>query len=646
MLSATGGDFNGDERVDGADLVVWQSGFGSTYDGADFLTWQRNVAYAAPTPSGLLLGDGVNNGGLIAKGSNPAVNPWVRTIVSGAMPSPGLKVENNRGGDDGGDWLLHTSDGSGASPAHNIYYSQSFAPPEGPGRYEIDLSGFTKASASWWTGENWNWIQEAHIELWIDGVKVWSSSSTNNGGAGQRDEWISHSHSGQYEVASSIEVRLRSIKGNDNFGNGTLGAIYAVSRFDDIHLEASLVETPQEPTYPAGTTLRTTANLNLRSSPQVVPGNIIGVLPTGAMLTVVADGLGVTEQLPWVRVQGMLNGSQVTGWVHSDYVEVVDPVDHAGRFMNSVTGQPHNFVGGNYTDLGLVGAGYRTFSSSQAAADLDRLASVGATHVRIWATDLPEGGLVNVDGAAGRQAAADRVGVIAGLAAARGMDVTVDLWNPGYGVAVYQSLEGKFDNLVAAIVGGNAHHDNIIWSPGNEIQDPDNPASFAAWFTQKAAHIRQVAGPGTRISAELTPGAVNHPWASPAYVAAAQSIVAAADVVAIHFYPTLVPAEAEANNTDWDWRSIKLWIEYAQAANKPFILGEFGMGMHVRTNNAYQLWLQKFESLGVQNVSLWQFMKVGVGHLDPFSHDLVLPGQDMSGFLQANGWLFRAPPPV
>jgi hypothetical protein len=644
LLSAVSGDFNVDDHVDGSDLVAWQSGFGTQYDGADFLKWQRNVAYEAPAQTAAeLVGAGVNNGGLsLGGGSSPVVSPWTSGIASGTMPTPGLMLENNRQGSDGGDWLLHTSDGSGASPAHNIYYYQSFAPPGGSGLYDIDVSGFTKASASWWQNENWNWVQEAHIELWVDGTKVWSGSSSNNGGPSQRNQWVFQEHSGQYQVNSSIAVYLRSIKGNDNFGAGALGAIYAVSRWDDIRLEAALVsETPDPPTYPAGTSLWTTVSLNLRSSPVVQAGNIIGVLPNKTPLTVAANSQGVTEQLSWVHVQATLNGQPVTGWVHSDYVTSVAPADDDGRFMNSITNQPHNFIGGNYTDLGLVGAGYRTFSSAQAAADLDRLASKGVTHVRIWATGLPEGGLLNENSAAGRQAAADRVGVVAGLAAARAMEITVDLWNPGLGVAHYQSEETKFNNLLSTIVGGNAHHDNIIWSPGNEIGDPANPAGFAAWFTEKAAVIRQTAGPDTRVSAELLPGSVNHPWASPAYVVAAQSVVAAADLVSVHYYPTAAPAQSSG---DWDWQSIQLWRQYAQTAGKAFIIGEFSMHIDLRTDAALQQWLLTFESIGVQNVSFWQFMKVGVGHLDGHSCDLVLPGRDVSGFLGANGWLFKAPP--
>jgi glucose/arabinose dehydrogenase len=53
----TPGDFNGDAVVDGEDLAVWQSGYGTTtgdgdadgdgdVDGADFLAWQQNVGWS------------------------------------------------------------------------------------------------------------------------------------------------------------------------------------------------------------------------------------------------------------------------------------------------------------------------------------------------------------------------------------------------------------------------------------------------------------------------------------------------------------------------------------------------------------------------------------------------------------------------
>jgi hypothetical protein len=57
------GDFNGDGKVDDADLQSWKDGFGPTYDGEDFLAWQRNYGFGVPAtpasvpePSALILG--------------------------------------------------------------------------------------------------------------------------------------------------------------------------------------------------------------------------------------------------------------------------------------------------------------------------------------------------------------------------------------------------------------------------------------------------------------------------------------------------------------------------------------------------------------------------------------------------------------
>jgi hypothetical protein len=56
------GDFDGDFTVDGDDLAVWESGYGTRYRGEDFLRWQRNlgmsvagIAAAVPEPSAVML---------------------------------------------------------------------------------------------------------------------------------------------------------------------------------------------------------------------------------------------------------------------------------------------------------------------------------------------------------------------------------------------------------------------------------------------------------------------------------------------------------------------------------------------------------------------------------------------------------------
>lgn len=180
--------------------------------------------------------------GAVLIGNNPNVSdgglnmapPGVWTKVGGG---PNARLDNDHNGivpDDNGDWAVGGSDGSGSSPPYDNYYFQIFAPPDGPGTYDVSVSGWSKAWAAWWSGENWNWVQEARIELLIDGSLVWTGLSSNNT---NRDTWTLHTHNGQYVINSSIEVRLHSVKGNDQYGSGNLGAIWYDSRYDDIRLE-------------------------------------------------------------------------------------------------------------------------------------------------------------------------------------------------------------------------------------------------------------------------------------------------------------------------------------------------------------------------------------------------------------------------
>jgi hypothetical protein len=72
------------------------------------------------------------------------------------------------------------------------------------------------------------------------------------------------------------------------------------------------------PTYQAGTTLRTTANLNLRSAGSI-NANILRVMPSGSNVTVrVASGANA-----WVAVR--FNGYD--GWAHTSYLT---PVNNGG----------------------------------------------------------------------------------------------------------------------------------------------------------------------------------------------------------------------------------------------------------------------------------------------------------------------------
>ncbi|MDZ4821775.1 MAG: PEP-CTERM sorting domain-containing protein [Planctomycetota bacterium] len=177
-----------------------------------------------------------NNGGL-----NTAV-PDADWTPASALPAPsGFGVNNDRGGPDGGNINVSGSEGSGSSAPYTHYLvSEEFAPPSGPGLYDVDVSGWTKSWAAWWSGENFNWKQEAHIELWIDNVMEWSGTSNQS----NWDTWTQHVHSGQYQVNTKIGIALKTVKGNDNFGAGNLGAIFWASSYDDISLEATLVPEP------------------------------------------------------------------------------------------------------------------------------------------------------------------------------------------------------------------------------------------------------------------------------------------------------------------------------------------------------------------------------------------------------------------
>lgn len=68
----------------------------------------------------------------------------------------------------------------------------------------------------------------------MDGVITFEGLSTNN--LPNRDTWNYWTHAETYNIVSSLEVRLRSEKGNDNFGQGGLGAIFYNSRFDNVNL--------------------------------------------------------------------------------------------------------------------------------------------------------------------------------------------------------------------------------------------------------------------------------------------------------------------------------------------------------------------------------------------------------------------------
>ena len=96
--STVEGDFNQDGIVNGADLSVWQAGFGATYDGSDFLTWQRNIGATGFVSS--LVMDGVvkyqSLPGAIVESVPEPNSLWLALILFGVVKaSDGRKRRAN-----------------------------------------------------------------------------------------------------------------------------------------------------------------------------------------------------------------------------------------------------------------------------------------------------------------------------------------------------------------------------------------------------------------------------------------------------------------------------------------------------------------------------------------------------------------------
>lgn len=178
---------------------------------------------------------------VFATGAQALLTDSLSTAPPGAWTKVGggdnARLTNDRGGD--GDWAVGGSDGSGSSPAYENYYFQSF--DVAPGAYTIGISGWSKAWAQWWSGEDWGWVQEARIELVVDDVVVWTGLSSNNT---NRDTWAFHANIDNYNVLGTIGVRLHTVKGNNEGGSGSLGAIFWDSRYDDICLDVCVVPEP------------------------------------------------------------------------------------------------------------------------------------------------------------------------------------------------------------------------------------------------------------------------------------------------------------------------------------------------------------------------------------------------------------------
>ncbi|MBN2359116.1 MAG: cellulase family glycosylhydrolase [Deltaproteobacteria bacterium] len=332
------------------------------------------------------------------------------------------------------------------------------------------------------------------------------------------------------------------------------------------------------------------------------------------------------------------------------------PASGTGQFLKP-DGSVHNFIGGNYTDLGRLDNGTMPDPTTPegaaamraaVAADLDRLQGEQVDEVRIWAGNVPGG--ESVGGLENPEAMAARVKIIAEEAARRDMTVTVDLFDGncvgGKDVNNYRAMDDTYNKVIDTVVGKNRDADNIQWSLGNEIGDYNNPEAFANWYVEKANLIRQAGGPGTKVVTEFTPGsAINHPrgigydrWA-----ACASKIINASDIVGIHFYPKHGPDSMDAGD-QLEYETLCAWNDLAQKAGKPFVVGEFNVSSEQggRSEQSIQQWLQRFEEMGVDHVSLWQFLKNEGGHIDEESFDS-LRNRSYLDLLHRNGWLGRKP---
>jgi hypothetical protein len=337
----------------------------------------------------------------------------------------------------------------------------------------------------------------------------------------------------------------------------------------------------------------------------------------------------------------------------------------------------NGMVGSNYVDLGKNQDGVmidpmaaETPEAQQAAIDamrteihndLDRLQQDGIDTVRVFAQ--PPGGYSEAD-----PEYFDKVTLRLQLVAdeAQKMDppmrVTVDLLdshNAG-GMAVYDQKEWgpQLDALTQNVVPNLKAFNNVDWSIGNEIKAPDQQKDFGTWYVNKADALHKVMGDGQRIIAELTPGAVNHPGFPPEQNPEAQNqtayqayqtmkqIAGASDVVSIHFYPPtaeqFLPDGIDNMNIrpQLDWQSLQAWQQAAgEVPNKPrFEIGEFsiprddylqreiqqGLAHTPEEYNAIaQGWMERFEGMGVEKVSFWQYAKdeTAGGGVDPSSWD-------------------------
>lgn len=309
-------------------------------------------------------------------------------------------------------------------------------------------------------------------------------------------------------------------------------------------------------------------------------------------------------------------------------------------FINPLTGQYQRFVAANYTDIGVDGDGNMPADVDQiennARDDLDRLRNLGISNVRIWAF---RGFSLNDYGRM-----AERVGVLANLAAQRGMTLTVDLIDAsGQATMAYLwANDTHINRMIDDVLAPNAGRSNIYWSLGNEIGGYDNPQAFADYYEAKVAKMRSKGS--IHISFQPIPGSLEHRW-WPDTKTAAIRVINASDDISVHFYAaSALATELAANRLEFT--STVQWIQLAHAACKPATIGEFSIiDLNDRTDGNIWEWLEYFDTqLKVDQVSFWQFTKNEGGHVDGWALcESFIGGCYGSHVNGANGFLGEPP---
>jgi len=294
-------------------------------------------------------------------------------------------------------------------------------------------------------------------------------------------------------------------------------------------------------------------------------------------------------------------------------------------------------IGTNYTDIGTDTYGLSTDPVElrrEIAEDLQHLASMGITDVRVWAMGYLDSG----QGLAGNpDFARMRLQLILEEASRLGMHVTVDVMDlqrptgtlhdeagnviPQPDTQALDSasaehyravLESVVTPAVRAAREAGANLSNITFSVGNEPAGPNDPGAFADWFVARAGDLRgalRAAGLSQpTIVAELIPFSVG----DPPDAAAMAEIVRAVDAVSVHFY---APGPVDPDNPEYS--ALLQWA--GAAGRKPFTVGEFGAMPGVADrDNVLMGWLRQMETDGIGGVRLWQFGKNEntAGHTD------------------------------